>query len=111
LLVARAGLLLVREAAEELRGEPELRVGAARAARPVGRLAPIRNPVEGRVDLVRVKERGHRGEPVEPARRTARIDDAFPVLVGPAGAADANEAISHRPSAFSQRSLPGADSR
>ena len=63
------------------------------------RLARVRDPVEGRVDLVRVEERGHRGEPVESAWRTARIDDAFPVLVGPAGGADANGAI--RPSAVS----------
>src|SRR5207249_8420934 len=57
------------EPAVQLGGERKARV-VGDAAAPVPRLARGRNPVEGRIDFVGVKERGHHRESVEPARRS-----------------------------------------
>ena len=103
LLLGRPGVALVGEAPVQLGREGEARI-VRDPPRPVARLARVRNPVEGRVDLVGVEERCQQREPVEASRRALRVDDAAPVLVGPTRGSDPDlgtEPVRFRPTSSS----------
>src|SRR5674476_1277087 len=77
----------VGEGLVELEGQQEIRA-ALDSLQPRVDHGRRRGPVEGAVDLDDVDEVGEKREGMETAALRDRIDDAFPVLVAPAGGAD-----------------------